>query len=201
MSPEVEALKVRRGLIATVILTGTVEAGFSQCHEDMRAFHITNGFLALEYRQFHAVLVEAGRDAVIQHMLKESYEFCVQIDADAEAARQGLARSSWSMLSSASRCAASASCSVSSTATRRAVAGASGYEVELLAAAGERRRAAQLLARVHDHRAEPDADRDVDRGDFDAARDYVEVLQRERVQAVLAPNSSWKPSVTLKAPP
>ena len=83
MAPEVEALKQKRGLIATVILTGQVEAGYAACHEALRSFHDRNGFHNIEYRQFHAVLVEAGRDAALDHMLANNYDFCLQIDADA----------------------------------------------------------------------------------------------------------------------
>lgn len=72
-----------RGLVATVSLTGTVEADFATYLSEMRSWCDRNGFHAIEWRTFHAVLVEAGRDACVAHALHEKYDWLLQIDADA----------------------------------------------------------------------------------------------------------------------
>lgn len=83
MSEKVD-LKSLKGLIATVVTTGNVESMFAQCREDMRSFHDRNGFHNIEYRQFDAKLVEAGRDAAVEHFLSQKdYAWIVQVDADA----------------------------------------------------------------------------------------------------------------------
>lgn len=78
-----EQIRPLRGLVATVVLSGTVEADFAAAREEMRAFNIEQGIRNVEYRNFHAVLVESGRDAVVSHALAEGYDFVLQIDADA----------------------------------------------------------------------------------------------------------------------
>jgi hypothetical protein len=79
-----------RGLCATVVTTGSVEALFAQCHEDLRSFNDRNGLHSIEYKQFYAALVEAGRDAVVAHALANQYDFLVMIDADATFAPDAL---------------------------------------------------------------------------------------------------------------
>lgn len=83
MKPEeLEALKQKRGMISTVVITGSVESWFSQCHEDARSYHDRNGFHAIEYRKEDARLVESGRDKLAVHMMEQGYEWMVQCDAD-----------------------------------------------------------------------------------------------------------------------
>lgn len=76
-------LQSLHGLVATCVLTGHVQAEFAQAHENLRSYNDRNGWHNVEYRKFSAVLVEQGRDEVIKHMLKEDYDFCLQVDADA----------------------------------------------------------------------------------------------------------------------
>ncbi len=76
-------LQEMRGLVATVALTGSVTPEFSQCMFAMGEWNRTHGLMNVEYRQEHGVLVEAARDAVVMHALKENYDWILQIDADA----------------------------------------------------------------------------------------------------------------------
>lgn len=94
MNPEViEQLKTLPGCIATVVTTGQVDSLYAGCHENMRAYNITNGFHRIEYRQFPAVLVEAGRDSVVEHFLgQKDYQWVLQIDADATFNEDSLVR-------------------------------------------------------------------------------------------------------------
>lgn len=78
-----EQLRSLRGLVATVVLSGTVEADYAAAHEEMRVFNVMNGFRNIEYRKFHAVLVESGRDECAAHALANGYDWVLQIDADA----------------------------------------------------------------------------------------------------------------------
>jgi len=71
------------GCIATVVLSGQIMPQFAGALSDMRSYNDRNGFHKVEYKTFYAVLVEAGRDETVQHMLKEGYEWMLQIDADA----------------------------------------------------------------------------------------------------------------------
>ena len=72
-----------RGLVATVCTSGTVKPQFSQSLSDMRDWNSRNGFTSIEYKIFDAKLVEAGRDAVVRHALKQTYDWILMIDADA----------------------------------------------------------------------------------------------------------------------
>lgn len=84
MTPEqIEFLRSLRGLVATVVTTGTVDEHFAQARENLRSFCDRNGFHAIEWRTFPAALVEAGRDEVVTHALKEGYDYVLQMDADA----------------------------------------------------------------------------------------------------------------------
>lgn len=76
-------LRQLRGLVATVVTTGTVEPEFAACHEELRFYNVDNGFTNVEYRKFPAALVEIGRDEVAMHALREGYDWVLQIDADA----------------------------------------------------------------------------------------------------------------------
>jgi hypothetical protein len=82
--PEVlDQLRALRGCVSTVVLTGNVESAYASCHEELRSFNDRNGFTNVEYRRSAATLVEAGRDAELQHMAEQKYAYCLQIDADA----------------------------------------------------------------------------------------------------------------------
>lgn len=76
-------LQAMRGLVATCVTTGTVDPDYAQAREDMRAWNIEHGYRAVEYRTFHCVLVESGRDGVVSHALEQGYDWVLQIDADA----------------------------------------------------------------------------------------------------------------------
>jgi hypothetical protein len=81
-----------KGLVSTIVLSGTVHEEFAMCRENMRAFNIEQGFTRVEYRNFNAVLVEHGRDEALQHAVNERYDWCLQIDADATFPPDALAR-------------------------------------------------------------------------------------------------------------
>ena len=76
-------IKQLPGLVASVCLTGSVMPQFMDSWSNMRSYNDRNGIHKVEYKLFNAVLVEAGRDACVQHMLKEKYAWLLQIDADA----------------------------------------------------------------------------------------------------------------------
>lgn len=81
--PEEVQLHEIPGLIATVCTTGFVEPDFAYNLMELRSFNEANGYRKVEYRQFDAKLVEAGRDMAIHHALNEGYQWILQIDADA----------------------------------------------------------------------------------------------------------------------
>lgn len=76
-------LRGLRGLVATCVLSGSVEEEYAAAHEEMRCFNNDSGFRNVEYKRFHCVLVENGRDEVAMHALQQGYDFVLQIDADA----------------------------------------------------------------------------------------------------------------------
>lgn len=78
-----EKLRALRGVVATVVTTGFVEEHFSAHFMEMRSWCDRNGFHNVEWLHVPAVLVESGRDSVVQHALQQSYDYFVQIDADA----------------------------------------------------------------------------------------------------------------------
>lgn len=83
MNEEILAnLRALKGSVSTVVL-GQVEESFSHALSNMRSWNDRNGFHSVEYVNVPATLVEVGRDAVIEHALRESYDFALQIDADA----------------------------------------------------------------------------------------------------------------------
>lgn len=91
MTPENLAhLSSLRGLVATVVTSGSVDDSFSQCYQDLRSWCDRNDFHAIEWRTFRSPFVEQGRDEVLSHTLKEGYEWCLQIDADAAPFEPGL---------------------------------------------------------------------------------------------------------------
>lgn len=83
MNEETLDLRELRGLVATVVLTGSVTPEYAECREELRAFNMKHGFENVEYRTFQAQLVEQGRDNAVQHALNEDYAYLLQIDADA----------------------------------------------------------------------------------------------------------------------
>jgi len=83
MDIDLAKIKDRKGLVATVSLTGDVKPQFAHSLSNLRDFNSRNGLTAIEYRYFEAKLVEAGRDAVALHAIKEKYEWFLMIDADA----------------------------------------------------------------------------------------------------------------------
>lgn len=84
MRPEdLELLRQKAGLIATVITSGAEDPHYGQAFSDLRSWNDRNGFHKVEYRRFHCPFVEAGRDDVMQHALNENYAWVLQIDADA----------------------------------------------------------------------------------------------------------------------
>lgn len=78
-----ESITKLRGLVASVVLTGTVLEEFSSCLMEMRAWCIENGFKNIEWKYFPAQLVEHGRNSVIQHAKNENYDYVLMLDADA----------------------------------------------------------------------------------------------------------------------
>lgn len=73
----------KRGLVATVVISGHINQHFGQSLANMRSWCDRNGFHAIEWRTFDAKLVEAGRDDALRHALNEGYEWVLQVDADA----------------------------------------------------------------------------------------------------------------------
>jgi hypothetical protein len=85
---ELDALRELRGLVATVVLTGSVDEYYAQALSNVRSWCDRNGFHNIEWAAFQAQLVEAGRDSVIEHALAPApneppYDWIIQIDADA----------------------------------------------------------------------------------------------------------------------
>lgn len=87
---ELSQLRALKGLVATVVLSGTVQEDFAACREEMRVWCVRNGFDGIEWKTENAVLVEHGRDACLQHALapnpatkQPAYDWCLQVDADA----------------------------------------------------------------------------------------------------------------------
>lgn len=83
MTFETPDLSALRGLVATCVGVGGVDSDFASAREEMRVFCVENGFKNIEWRTFPCVLVEAGRDEVAMHALREGYDWVLQIDADA----------------------------------------------------------------------------------------------------------------------
>jgi hypothetical protein len=71
------------GLVATVVTTGSVKPQYAEYLSNLRSHNDRNGLHNIEYKQFYAVLVEQGRDSVVQHMLAQNYDWVLMIDADA----------------------------------------------------------------------------------------------------------------------
>lgn len=86
----IEDLKDLRGLVATIVLAGSVREEFAAAREEMRVWCVENGFRNVEWRNIPAQLVEHGRDEACQHALTPNpaagdppYDWVLQIDADA----------------------------------------------------------------------------------------------------------------------
>lgn len=82
MSENVDLRKLR-GLVATIVISGSVDDLYHQAFCDLRSWCDRNGYHSLEWRTIPAQLVEAGRDSALAHAMQENYDFCLQIDADA----------------------------------------------------------------------------------------------------------------------
>ena len=72
-----------RGLVATVNLTGLVTSETQDSLLKLALHNASTGFTNIEYLTFQAQLVEAGRDAVLEHMLRNRYDFALMFDGDA----------------------------------------------------------------------------------------------------------------------
>lgn len=83
MSEEQQDLRELRGCIATCNLTGQVQAETMEAYANMRAWNTEHGLREIEYFQQPAQLVEAGRDAICSHALKEKYDWLCMFDGDA----------------------------------------------------------------------------------------------------------------------
>ena len=81
-SEQLDLLKSKSILVATVVISGSVMEEYATSHEEMRVLNERNGFTKVEYIKQTAVLVEAGRQAVVEHALKNNYDAILQIDAD-----------------------------------------------------------------------------------------------------------------------
>lgn len=88
-----------RGLVATIVLTGSVMEEFAMCRENLRAWNIEHGLKNIEYLNIPAQLVEHGRDQACAHALNPNpekreapYDYVLQIDADAVFQPDALAR-------------------------------------------------------------------------------------------------------------
>lgn len=76
-------LQATKGLVATVCTTGFVMPEYAANFMELRSYNETHGFRGIEYQTFNALFVEAGRDAAVEHAIKEGYDWILQIDADA----------------------------------------------------------------------------------------------------------------------
>ena len=81
-SEQLDLLKSKSVLVATVVISGSVTEEYATSHEEMRVANEKNGFSNVEYVKQTAVLVEAGRQSVVEHALKQNYDAILQIDAD-----------------------------------------------------------------------------------------------------------------------
>lgn len=94
-----DQIRPLRGLVATIVLTGSVMEEFAMCRENMRAWNVSQGLTSVEYMNLSAQLVEHGRDAACSHALNPNpkaneppYDYVLQIDADAVFSEDALAR-------------------------------------------------------------------------------------------------------------
>ena len=78
-----DSLRSLRGLVATVVTSGSIDESFAECLSAMRSWCDRNEFHAVEWKTFRSPFVELGRDDVLRHALAEDYAWCLQIDADA----------------------------------------------------------------------------------------------------------------------
>ena len=75
-------LKETRGLVASIIISGVEQPEFGDAWTEMRVANDRAGYQQIEYRKFHAALVESGRDSACIHALEHGYDWVLQIDAD-----------------------------------------------------------------------------------------------------------------------
>lgn len=80
---QTEDLRNLRGLVGTCVGMGGIDSSFSESLLHMALHNQSQGFTGVEYKQFHCVLVESGRDEVAMHAIKQGYDWILQIDADA----------------------------------------------------------------------------------------------------------------------
>jgi len=83
MTEEGVDIRLLPGLVATVCTTGSVLPEYASALMELRSWNDRNDFHKVEYLTFSATLVEAGRDAAVDHMLRNDYAWLLQIDADA----------------------------------------------------------------------------------------------------------------------
>lgn len=76
-------VRTKRGLVATVVISGHVDQQYAHQLSNMRSWCDRNGLHAVEWRNFDAKFVEAGRDDAVKHALAEGYDWLLQVDADA----------------------------------------------------------------------------------------------------------------------
>ena len=91
--PTTEPIDLRslRGYVAIANTTGLVHGQTSDCLLRL-ALHNASLGLQVEYGVVACTLVEAGRDAILQHALSEKYDYCLQIDGDATFGEDALVR-------------------------------------------------------------------------------------------------------------
>lgn len=75
-------LTTLRGLAACANTTGLVHGATSECAL-AQALHLAEHGLRVEHRIFACTLVEAGRDAICEHALRENYDYLLMFDGDA----------------------------------------------------------------------------------------------------------------------
>ena len=73
-----------KGYVVALSLTGSVTPQFSRCFMEMRSYMELNGMRNIEYDPGkYGLHVEAARDDVAAHALKQNYDWILQVDADA----------------------------------------------------------------------------------------------------------------------
>ena len=90
MTPEFD-LRSLRGLVSTANLTGTVHGQTSDCTLRLALCNAEHG-LQVEYTVEPCQLVEAGRDAICAHALRENYDYLLMYDGDAVFPQDALLR-------------------------------------------------------------------------------------------------------------
>jgi hypothetical protein len=91
-APQQPDPRALRGVVATVNLTGLIEAQTQECLLHLALWNAAHGFTNVEYVTMPAQLVESGRDAVCAHALRNSYDWLLMVDGDATFPEDALAR-------------------------------------------------------------------------------------------------------------